>query len=215
MSLDTIISDLERTGHGVASLSLLKTHLKETYTSNQVAITDFLEKEFTTDPITWDAVKNATWPDDKTRDSNKFKFLQGDIVATTMVKRLGAAESNQEHNLWIVKSPSCDCARASFIQVAPVIAVLDKNPPHYNSFRTALFFTAPSRFPLPKDIDPSNTSALGYYADFTEPFFIASEDKEHVQVLKSLKYNGWNMFSAVIVNLEGRANVEEEKKLRS
>jgi len=215
LSLVTIIKQLEETAHGVAGVVALSAFIKKTYKKTEDAISLFLEKEFMIDPLQWETIKGKVWETAALQDSNKFHFLQGDLISTTLVKRLGAAESNQEYNLWIVKSPSCDCVRSPYIQVAPVIRVDDKGGDNYNRFKSALFFTAPSRFALPKDVDAAHTPTYGYYADFTEPYFLSREDKVHAKVLKSLSYNGWNMFCSVIVNLDGRANLDEERKART
>lgn len=210
-----IIEKIAKESHGVGSLAELKIFLTKTFKKTQNAKEKFLENEFIREPILWEDVKGKVWDTEEERDANKFSFIQGDIISTTKVLRLGTSEYNQRHDLWIVRSPSCDCVRSQYVKVSPVIEVVNKNAPKYNSFKTALFFATPNRFPLPKSILDAGETREGFYVDLVEPFFLEQKDKEDAVVLKSLSQNGWHLFNALSVNLESRANVKEETLFRS
>lgn len=214
-NLSDIIEKISKEAHGNPSLKEVNPFLAKNFINTDKAITGFLNVEIVRDPIKWETVKEAVWGTPKEQDDNKFHFVQGDIISTSKVLRLGTSEYNQEHDLWVVRAPSCDCVRAEFVRVSPVIEVTDKNATNFNEFRTALYFTTPNRFPIPSSILDDGEKRFAFYADLIEPFYLKAEDKEDVIVLKSLQPNGWHLFNAVNGNLQSRANVEEELKFRS
>jgi len=215
VTFEKLIEKISNESHGVESLKEVKGYLVSNYKKTQQAIEGFLEPEILKEPIRWEDVKDKVWCSDETRNVNKFSFIQGDVLVTSKVLRLGTSEYNQDYDLWIVRSPSCDCVRGKFVRVSPIIEVVDKKSSDFNNFRTALYFSTPNRFPLPKSILDDGKDRMGYYADLLEPFFLKEEDKDDVVVLKSLSANGWHLLNAVSLNLESRANVDEELKFRT
>lgn len=214
---EEIINELVTTGHTVSGLISLQKHLVYKHTSVENAVKDFLELEFLQEKLDWATLKDKVWgTDEKRKEKNKFKFIQGDILSTTLPLRLATAESTAEEfpKLWLVRSATCDCVRSEFVAVAPVYRVEKKSESNYNEFRSAVFMKAPSRFPLPKTIIEIDQPKIGFYADFSEPYYLQKKDIESVVVLKSLTFNAWNFLSALLVSYEGRADAREERLLR-
>ena len=84
----------------------------------------------------------------------------------------------------------------------------------YMAFKTALYFKTSQRFPLPS-LNSDQANVLGYFADFEEPFFLEDEFKFLATPICSLTISGWHLFNAIIQQLETRANMDEEIRIRS
>ena len=117
-----LIDNLAKSSHGSNELKAVKSFLSNDL-KKKAQREAFLFPKLIQSAITWDAVKDTVWQDAEKRDANRFPFLQGDVIITKMVLALGMAESTQDHELWLVLSPDCDCVRSSYVRVAPVFAV--------------------------------------------------------------------------------------------
>lgn len=107
-----LIEKLSKTSHGVQHFSEVKDFLKE-FAGTEKRVS-FLAKFLIQSKITWDLVKVRVWKTEKEQDANKFAFIQGDVIETTLARGIGTALSANDHSLWLVLSPDCDCIRASF-----------------------------------------------------------------------------------------------------
>ncbi len=211
-----LVKKLTENAHGVAYFSEVKNFLSKNLKSTSKRLT-FLDPFLSVSPISWEKVKDLVWTEQKDRDDNKFHFIQGDIIETTTVGGIGKVRSTNEHTLWLVLSPDCDCIRASYIRVAPVFSVNKGDSDNYGKFKefmsAAARFNSPKYFPL--GIDPFEDGSEGLFADLTEPYFIAKSDKEIVTIHYSMKVVGWHLLNAVIKESETRANIQEGEKIRS
>lgn len=163
----TLVEDIENSAHG-CDLSKIKNFMSERFSSTSER-EHFLKKTLTRKPIAWDSVKKSTWEKEEEQDSNKFIFVQGDIINTTMVSALGIAESEQDHACWMVLSPDCDCIRSRYVRVAPVFQVPLGKSEHSQRYSLALKFSNCKAFYIPLIKEEIDDGIRGYYADLEEP----------------------------------------------
>lgn len=186
-----LIKKLTENAHGVAHFGDVKKFLSENLKSTSKRMT-FLDPFLSASPISWEKVKDQVWTEQKEQDYNKFHFIQGDIIETNTVCGIGKVRSTNDHSLWLVLSPDCDCIRASYMRVAPIFSVNKGDSENYEAFKrylsAAATFKSPKFFPL--GIDPFEDGIEGLFADLTEPYFIAKNDKEFVTIHYSMKVAG-------------------------
>ena len=89
---DALIKKLATSSHGSQELGALKAFLANDLKKDREA---FLLPRLAQAAVTWLDVKERIWPTPADQEKNQFPFLQGDIIATTMVLALGMAESSQ------------------------------------------------------------------------------------------------------------------------
>lgn len=203
---ESAISALAEGAHGVEALNdikILMTTLKKD--QRLELLSDYLFRS----AIIWSEVKDTIWEDEASRTKNKFALLQGDIIETTMVERIGSATSGFTHDLWLVLSPDCDCVRAPFIQVAPIFfSDSKKHQEEYltrnkNNFSMSLALGTLKFFPISRCL--FNDHCEHYYADLTEPYYIREVNKDSAAVHFSMKKHGWHILNALIKHKESRA----------
>ena len=213
----SLIDALATSCHGstelVAVREFLGNKLKKTAQREQ-----FLLPRLMKDPILWDGVKDHVWPESDRQHANRFAFLQGDIIGTTTVLALGMAETSQEHELWFVLSPDCDCVRASYVRVAAVFAVssgltADKDRTTY--FTNSLRLHTPRAFPLPRLPGDDDPALRGYFADLETPYYLLKEDKGLATPYASMTVAGWHLLNGLLQDKETRADIAEAVKLRT
>ena len=210
-----IIRILDENGpdsHGSAALYVLREEFRKSKTSE---VMSFLTAECVRPPVLWNDVSTLVW-DDSAADKNRFPFLQGDVIRTTLVKRPGHSELSVENSLWLVCSPTCDAVRARFIRVAPLFRVVTdaEDSDAKSKLKIACSLASSKRFAIPRFPDDTE-NVSGYYADFEEPFFVTREDADQAVPLRTLTMRGWHLFSMIVLDGETRANPEEEEKIRS
>jgi len=213
-----LIADLAKSCHGSAELRAVKGFLANDLkkTSQREA---FLFPKLVQAAITWDAVKDTVWADAEKREENRFPFLQGDVIGTTTVLALGMAEITQDHDLWLVLSPDCDCVRSSYVRVAPVFAV--KKGPKVDNDRTQRFgyslkLASPKAFPLPPLPGDIDQDLRGYFADLETPYFIAADDKGLATSYASMTMAAWHLLNGLIQENETRAaDIAEATAIRT
>lgn len=141
------------------------------------------------------------------------------MIITTMVLALGMAESTQDHNLWLVLSPDCDCMRSSYVRVAPVFAVSkDQKADNDGTQRlgNSLKLASSKAFPLPPLPGDSNPDLRGYFANLDVPYFIAEEDKGFATSCASMTMVGWHLLNGLIQESETRAaDIAEATAIRT
>ena len=202
---DALIKKLATSSHGSQELGALKAFLANDLKKDREA---FLLPRLAQAAVTWLDVKERIWPTPADQEKNQFPFLQGDIIATTMVLALGMAESSQRHNLWLVLTPDCDCVRAKFVRVAAVFPVYSgnkANPESSNRFGHALKLATTRIFPLPKLAGDELVELRGYFADLETPYYITHADKGLATACASLTVTGWHLLNALIQDKETRA----------
>ena len=122
---------------------------------------------------------------------------------------LGIAETFQQHELWLVLSPDCDCIRANFVRVAPVFPVYGGSQADNDMtqrFGYCLKLATPKAFPLPLLPGDDDTAELrGYFADLEEPFYIAEQEKGLATSYASMTMTGWHLLNGLIQDKETRA----------
>ena len=179
-----LINDLAKSSHGSSELKAIKGFLDKDL-KKTAAREKFLLPLLTRSAIRWEEVKASVWNSEEEMNLNHFPFLQGDIISTSLVLTLGMAQTQQQHKLWLVLSPDCDCVRSRFVRVAPVFPVLASAAPsdvEPTRFGHSLRLSSPKAFPippLPKDI---GSGVRGYFADFDEPCFIEQDSKNAATV---------------------------------
>lgn len=215
---DELLDCLAASCHGSRELNKIKTFLGENFkkTAQRQA---FLLPRLMQEPIVWDAVKSAIWESVDEQTANQFPFLQGDVIGTTVVLALGIAESSQQHDLWLVLSPDCDCIRAPLVRVAPVFPVYDGNAANHEMtqrFGYSLKLATSKAFPLPSlPSDSLDTDLRGYFADLEEPYYIGAQDKGFATPYASMTVTGWHLLNGLIQEKETRAaSIEEATAIR-
>lgn len=215
---DELLDCLAASCHGSRELNNIKTFLGKNFkkTAQRQA---FLLPRLIQDPIVCDAVKSAIWVSADEQSANHFPFLQGDVIGTTVVLALGIAESSQEHDLWLVLSPDCDCIRAPFVRVAPVFPVYNGNVANHEitqRFGYSLKLATSKAFPLPTlPNDPPDTGLQGYFADLEVPYYIGVQDKGLATPYASMTVTGWHLLNGLIQEKETRAaSIEEAIAIR-
>lgn len=216
--LEEYIQNLVNNSHGSVGIPNIREELKkeEKTKEREKALAPFLVSK----PISWEEIKEKVWPNDsQAQEKNKFFFLQGDIIDTSMVLELGVTNSDQEHRLWMVLSPDCDAVRAKYIQVAKVLEVNsseyneEERKVHKQNYSIATQLKSPHIFPLGKIFSEDDSS---YYAVFKKPFFIDKEDKPYASVVLSLKTEGWHLLNALLQEKFTRSqNIDEAMKIRA
>lgn len=216
--LEKLIFKIGENAHGHSGVLELKNLLRK---AKPHEVINFWKSQGIKEAITWEKTKEKIWVTKELQDNNKFPFLQGDIISTGYVSRLAQSRSSISHSSWIVCTPSCDIVRRKFVRVAPLFQVhqdhREASSPHhalYLAFKTALYFTTFQRFFVPP-MKEDNVNVLGYFADFEEPYFLEEEFKYSATQKMSLSLIGWHLFNASLQQLETRANMEEEIKIRS
>lgn len=212
--LATLIDDAADEAHGVQALAALATLLKggKLKTDQVLAL---LAAWMYCEPITWESTQDV-WSSAEEREANRFPFLQGDLLRCGFVQQVGIAQSEQRHQLWLARTPTCDVVRKPFIQLAPVFPVrnADRGTDLFNALRGAAFFQSAVRFPLPR-MTSDDTDVIGYVVDLTEPCFLLGEDRQRATVLQSLSLRGWHLWSLCLKHAETRANMADEIRIRS
>src|SRR5712692_915321 len=117
-----LIEGLAASCHGSAELGRIRSFFEQTL-KRTAECEKFLLPRLMQGAILWEAIKETVWEAPAKQEENRFSFLQGDVIETTMVSVLGRAPSSQVHSLWLVLSPDCDCVRAPYVRVARVFAV--------------------------------------------------------------------------------------------
>lgn len=79
---EMLVSILAKNAHGVEKFKEVKSMIQGFV--NTDARVQFLSPYLTKDIVAWEAVKDEIWPDEQTRNINKFVYLQGDVVTTSM-----------------------------------------------------------------------------------------------------------------------------------
>ena len=117
------IEQLAESAHGCKELVSVRTFCKEKLNKHKKKIPErakFLSDLMIRTPIRFEEVKEKVWSIEEEREKNRFPFIQGDIVKTTVVSTLGLPRSQQEIEYWIVLTPSCDIVRKEYVQVSPL-----------------------------------------------------------------------------------------------
>jgi hypothetical protein len=215
---EKLIDKLAETSHGSQEFIAIKKFLQ-----TQIAKTEgrkkFLLPKLTQNAILWDEIKAKVWNSQEDQENNRFPFLQGDIIQTSMVYALASAESTQKHDLWIVLSPDCDCVRSRYIRVASVFPVYigeNENKLSTQRFNEALKFATHRFFPLPTLEGDIDEFLIGYFVDIETPYYIANEYKDIATPCASLTLAGWHLLNGVLQEKDTRAaNIAEATKIRS
>ena len=171
-----------------------------------------------TAPKKWVDVGELVWPEKEKREKNKFNFIQGDIIVTTDVAFPGKSPLTQKHQLWIVRTPTCDTIREEYIRLSPVFPIYysykkgaEEVREEYEQFRLAVSFLSNYLFPIVLEESDKKDDAEapdGYYADLRIPAYILEEKKDQAVVRASLSQSGWFLFNGVLQNRETRATTE-------
>jgi len=208
---------LEQTSHGVPSFGEVKIFLEQNFKKTPQRIS-FLSAYLTRDQIEWVKIKDQMplWDSEQKKTENKFHFLQGDVIETTRVDGLGRATTLMDHNLWLILSPDCDCARGDYIRVAPIFTVNSKIADEYADHKEnlSLAFKLKSNRLFPVGGDLFEDGMDGYYCDSTEPYFLRAEIKDSVTVHFSMPEEGWHLLNAFLKESETRANIVEGVAVR-
>lgn len=212
-----LVEELAKSSHGSAKLGEVKKFLDKELkgTANRES---FLLPKLLQEAAVWEDVKDSVWKSEKAQKENKFPFLQGDVIGTEIVMRLGEAESSQKHGIWLVLAPDCDCVRSSFIRVAPIFPVYSgrKSTEAKQRFGHSLKLSTLKAFPLPKLPSDTEGELRGYFADFEEPFYIEQASAPIATPYASMTVTGWHLLNAIIQEKETRAvNMEEAVAIRS
>lgn len=209
-----IVAKLAKSSHGSAALAEVKKFLGEALTST-ARRASFILPKLLQQAVIWQDVKDFVWQNEDIREKNKFPFLQGDVINTRMVLRLGDAEASQEHSNWLVLSPDCDCVRSRFIRVAPVLPVYNDSKAK-QIFGYSLKLSTLKAFPLPKLPYDADKELRGHFADFEEPFYIKRESVKLATPYASMTVTGWHILNAIIQEKETRAvDIEKAVTIRS
>jgi hypothetical protein len=203
----SLINALAESCHGSAALAAIRGFLSTTLKKTTYR-EEFLLPRLLQEAILWDGIKDHVWENATKQEDNRFAFLQGDVIGTTMVLALGMAETSQEHDLWLVLSPDCDCVRASYIRVAPVFSVFrgsTDDQGRTQRFGHALNLRTSKAFPLPCLPGDDNPALRGYFADLETPYYIAADDKEMATPYASMTVDGWHLLNGLIQDKETRA----------
>jgi hypothetical protein len=211
-----IVAEMATHAHGSQKLPVLRQLLKTKLDNTKRR--EFLAPRLVRDAILWAEKKDAQWETDELRNKNKFPFLQGDIISTTMVLALGSSESTQTHGLWMVMSPDCDCVRGEYVRVAPVFPVAkdETSSPEFAKLNVAFTLNSPKYFPLPPNIIPNSGDLAGHFADFVTPYFLRRGDVGAAAQVASLQTDAWHILNAVLQDVTTRAlDLAEALSLRS
>lgn len=206
---------LAEAAHGVPQLAALTEHMKGL---DKNARATLIESYFCRKPISWQFVKEQIWDTEQKRADNKFHFLQGDVIETSMVQGIGSAASASTHDLWLVLSPDCDCVRSKYVLVAPIYeANRDTNPEQFEGYKNryvlSLTLGTLKYFPVGKDL--FEQGAEGFFADLTEPYFLPVDAKDTVVIHFSMQKYGWHILSALLKHRDTRAvDRQEGERLR-
>ncbi len=209
-SFRSLIKNFGNTTHGSVALKSVREYLGNLGKSarREECLSAILFQE----PIQWESVKDRIWANDEAKqDANRFDFLQGDIVDTTMVLAPGIADSEQTHSLWLVLSPDCDAVRATYVSVAPVFEITTELKSWY---ATALKLGSHRFFPIPFII--GDAPKKNYFADLTKPYFIHESGKKFAIPIASLQVDGWHLLNALVQEKETRSvDIQEAVKIRT
>ncbi len=212
---DDLVDSLATNSHGNSDIFEISKFMEENFKKSKKRH-EFLKPKLSREFILWEDAKNSVWKTEKEQLDNKFPFLQGDVINTTMVLALGIAESEQDHSVWMVLARDCDCIRAEYIQVAPIFLVkpgtneYDERKKYYNY---ALKFKSNWYFPIPTDCF-ENQDIEGAFVDFTVPYYIKKEHKNLATGICSLSKCGWHILNSVIQIASTQANIDEGETLR-
>lgn len=207
---------LASVSHGITQLESLKTLIQNVNKATRLLL---FQEYFLRPPVKWDSVKDEIWDTEEKKSANKFCFLQGDIVETTMVEGIGSSRSGSSHDLWLILSPDCDCVRGSIISVAPIFCHdpginEDENKKKKDAFSLSTGLGTLKFFPLSKSLF-NDDDGEGFYADLTEPYFLRPENKTTAIVHFSMKKHGWHILNSVLKHKETRAiDLQEGINLR-
>ena len=214
---DSLVEELAKSSHGSAKLGEVKKFLDKELkgTANRES---FLLPKLLQEAVVWEDVKGSVWKSEQAQRENKFPFLQGDVIGTRIVMRLGEGQTLQEHDIWLVLAPDCDCVRSAFIRVAPIFPVYrgNKSTNANQRFGHSLKLSTLKAFPLPKLPSDTEGEVRGYFADFEEPFYIEQRSAPIATPYASMTVTGWHLLNAIIQEKETRAvNMEEAVSIRS
>lgn len=219
------IEELSNSAHGNAALVKVKDFISSTLNKAKKKVpqrVDFLSPLLVTNPILFEDVKDKVWSNQEDRENNQYPFLQGDVVKTTTVLRLSESLSVNQHDLWLVITPSCDIVRKNFIQVVPLYKVYQgdlKSDPQskqrFDMFALGLKLATPRAFSIPR-LPSWDLDVLGAVAMFDSlPSFIEKSDKGLAAPQASLTLYGWHLLNAFLQEFQTRANMFDELKIRS
>jgi len=203
----SLIDNLAASCHGSAALAAIRAFLGDTL-KKTAQREEFLLPRLMQDAILWDGIKDHVWKESTLQDANRFGFLQGDVIGTTTVLALGMAETSQDHDLWLVLSPDCDCVRASYVRVAPVFTVFSgttADPGRTQRFGHSLSLRTPKAFPLPRLPGDDDPALRGYFADLETPYYLCAGDKGLATPYASMTVVGWHLLNGLIQDKETRA----------
>jgi hypothetical protein len=213
-----LLRSLADTTHGNSNTEKVKTFFKAQKTPKPMSV---LAQLMHSEPIRWLEIGESLWPDQTERDANRFYFVQGDLIVSTKVERPGVSPINQRHNLWLVKSPTCDAVRATYCQLHPVFKVYKtfkngtaEEKTALDNLRLASMFMSPNLFPVAIR-DEDDEEHLGSYADFRIPGFLDVASRADATVQCSLTVEGWHLLNMFIQQRETRATMSEELQMRS
>ena len=214
----SLINNLAASCHGSAALTAIRAFLGDTR-KKTAQREEFLLPRLMQEAILWEGIKDRVWKDASKQDANRFGFLQGDVIGTTAVLALGMAETSQQHELWLVLSPDCDCVRASYVRVAPVFAVFSgtrADRDRTQRFGYSLSLRTSKAFPLPRLPGDDDPALRGYFADLETPYYLSADSKGLATPYASMTVMGWHLLNGVIQDKETRAaNIAEAVAIRT
>jgi hypothetical protein len=203
----SLIDDLAATCHGCAEFAAIRAFLGTSLTKTAQREA-FLLPRLMQEAILWDGIKDSVWKESTKQEANRFAFLQGDVIGTTMVLALGMAETSQQHELWLVLAPDCDCVRASHVRVAPVFPVFSgtiADRDRTQRFNNSLSLRTSKAFPLPRLPGDDDPALRGYFADLEIPYYLREDDKGLATPYASMTVVGWHLLNGLIQDKETRA----------
>lgn len=184
----------------------------------------FLRECMCSEPVIWSEVKDMVWDSLEEQNQNKFEFIQGDLIISSLVRLPGQAEMTQAHKSWVVISPTCDAIREDYIRVAPAFEVREsfkngseEEKEYYTNFRYASEMVSIPFFPyipFKDDDDDDEGGFLGYFVDLTIPGFLMGKDKGSAVAHYSLTREGWNLLNMHIQRKMTRATLGDELAFR-
>lgn len=219
--LSSILKNEYLDAHGSHAFTKLNEKFKK---KKSAAIISFFKGIFYQDPIAWEEIKESIWATEEEREANRFHFLQGDVIQTTLVEALSQSKSHQTNDLWIVCTPTCDIARGpDYIKVAKLfrIDVSDTLPEkdgsaEYDEFKKLSLgckFASTKYFPLPPFLK-DDPDTFGYYADLETPYFLSRSNLGAAVPKHSLKFQAWHLFNIYLMERDTRSNPKDEPHIR-
>lgn len=205
---ERIVADLAETSHGSDGLDDLCGHLQRMKRTSRRA--KFLEARLAREPVRWGDCCRQIWDRDEDRHANRFPFLQGDVVQSSLVRGLSGSSA---HDLWMTLAPDCDNVRAPFIRVGKVIGVKADDDDRKRKFAIATTFRSPKFFPLPR-LPGDPHELLGHIVDLEVPYYLDfsahESQRDSVVSVASLTESGWHILNAVLLHATTRSKERTE-----